>query len=557
SGLSGYGRFAVVSGGKAKWLDEFDIIETEYSGGMMIYKAADQLTGGKKVTVKFIPSADDPGLVIDMDSRELDGGAEIYLLHGGMLGWNCHSPLKIPYCPDMCWGNRLGIGGGLAEIVMTGKDCDPAFPDCPVSRFSKYDGHIGDSAASAWLYIKGWEKKVLIRAEGEISAAPADSLIDFRPDRLKPLGEAYGAAVCVRFGAGKRSLAAVGFGGRIAEGSLVELEENSVRRLERITGTMTVKSDDTVLDGASVIASLASRAIFGDNVFTHGAVSWKEGFLGWRGTYGPAAFGMTDEVKKHFEYHFRYSRITEGPDRGALCDTIENAGPKNTIFYGMYETAVDQAKNYWEYTGDREFEKDLLDVAEGCISRACRRLKPGKEMLFENSLNTWISDSHWTIMGQCAQSTAYMYNMYRLAARLSDDDGKKGYYAGKADEIKKDLNDVLWQKRRGIFAYARDMRGNHLIHPDAELADIYHPIEFGLTDKYQAFQMLDWAESNLKIERTDNGGTLFWSSGWYPNAGRTYTHSTYELNMGEEMNLALAYMYTGLTEKGYDVFKTA
>jgi len=132
-----------------------------------------------------------------------------------------------------------------------------------------------------------------------------------------------------------------------------------------------------------------------------------------------------------------------------------------------------------------------------------------------------------------------MYNMCLLASELADTEKKKTYYSDLAENIKRDMYRVLWQPRKGIFGYAKELRGNQLFHPEPELADIYHPAELGVTDDYQTYQMLDWIEANLRQEITDNGGRLFWSADWHPNYGDSYTHSTYELNMGEEMNISM------------------
>lgn len=41
----------------------------------------------------------------------------------------------------------------------------------------------------------------------------------------------------------------------------------------------------------------------------------------------------------------------------------------------------------------------------------------------------------------------------------------------------------------------------------------------------------------------------------HPNGGDLYSHSIYELNGGEELNLALAYQQIGLAEPAYEIFK--
>ncbi|MBR5680566.1 MAG: hypothetical protein IKX19_07915, partial [Clostridia bacterium] len=267
------------------------------------------------------------------------------------------------------------------------------------------------------------------------------------------------------------------------------------------------------------------------------------------------AYGLFGTARKHFENHFHYTRITDGPDKGAFCSTIEDANPGAIAFYNMHQTFLHQARRYWEYSGDGQFAEQLLPVVEGCIERDMRRLKPGDEMLFENCLNTWISDHHWSVMGQCTQASVYLYNIHLLASELSRDPENKAFWRERAEKIKEDLNRVLWQKRKGVFAYAKDLKGYGMLHPEPELADIYHPVELGAADAFQTYQMLDWAEANLDWVRTDNGARMCRSSSWRPNGGNKYSHSIYELNGGEEMNLALAYQEIGLADPAYEIFR--
>jgi hypothetical protein len=115
---------------------------------------------------------------------------------------------------------------------------------------------------------------------------------------------------------------------------------------------------------------------------------------------------------------------------------------------------------------------------------------------------------------------------------------------------------ILWQKRKGVYAYSKDLRGNQLLHGEPELGDIYFPAEFGLTDALDTYQALDWVEGNRRQHVTPNGGRLYWNANWHPNAGDSYTHTTHDVAPAEYLNLALIYFRMGLPEKGYEIFKT-
>ena len=67
--------------------------------------------------------------------------------------------------------------------------------------------------------------------------------------------------------------------------------------------------------------------------------------------------------------------------------------------------------------------------------------------------------------------------------------------------------------------------------------------------------MLDWVDSHLRADATPGGGKLVWSSNWYPNRGRSYTHSTYEMAYGEELNLALTDYLVGRADEAYSILR--
>ena len=554
AGMVGSGRFAVVREGKTVWLDEFEHVEAEYYNGEMRYTAWDDRITKEPVKAVFIAGRGACGMVIRLDTSALDEKTSVYYLHGGVLGWHTHSPLPLAYDRNMCWGNVVTLHDGYAKICLDEQDA-PSNP-YGLRQMTVDEGRI--SANRIWRVLDGWKQQVLVRAEGAtLYTATPDALKLFVPGHLRSTSRAWGEVVCAKLPVGGISYAAVGLGDSIRTGDLATLFGAIRADNDSIAKRLVVRTGITEFDGAVTAAAFPTDAVFGDNVFLHGNLSWREGYQGWRVAYGPLAYGMTEAAAKHFESHFTMTRITEGPDKGAFCGTIEEAYPNATAFYHMHQTFLHQARRHWEYTGDTAFAKRLLPILEECIEREMRRLKPGEEMLFENCLNTWISDHHWSIMGQCTQASAYLYNMHLLASELTQDLTVQKHYAERAETIKKDMNRILWQPRKGVFAYARDLKGYQMLHTEPELADIYHPTELGVADALQTYQMLDWAEANLKWERTDNGATMCRSSNWHPNGGDTYSHSVDELNGGEELNLALAYQQIGLAEPAYRIFKFA
>ena len=139
-----------------------------------------------------------------------------------------------------------------------------------------------------------------------------------------------------------------------------------------------------------------------------------------------------------------------------------------------------------------------------------------------------------------------------LARRLSHDPAP---FEERARSIRAAMQQKLWQPRAGVFAEYLDTRGERLLHPEPELPTIYHTAEFGAADPVQVYEMLHWVDTHLRHETTPNGGTLVWSSNWFPNRGRSYTHSTFEMAYGEELNLALTHYLVGQADDAYAIIR--
>lgn len=547
AGMAGYGRFVIVRDGIVRYADECAYIDTEYVDGTMTYALHDSIIDDGEIKIDFVPTFGMIGLAIKISCINVPADVEIYLLQGGMTGWNQHGPSDQPYCEQACAGNRVEIEKEFAAISLTdySGSLEPLREPVPQRN-------------SAWLLLEDWRRQVLVKAS-DVSWYTVDpkAMNNFDKQLLLEAKDRYECLLCGRIEDADEAYIVTGRGFDLPGCDVKQVFEYSLEKNRQISERLMIQSDDEYLDSAVNIASYATEAMFGGSVFTHGVFSWRDPYLGWRNAYGPLAYGMIEQTRKHFDTHFKRSLITEGPDFGALMHNLEEMKPDATMFYSMYETFLHQARRYYEYTGDKQFADSLAPVLDGCIQRSIRRLKPGKEWLFENCVNTWISDSHWSRMGQCTQSSAYTYDMMQLASEIMPDSTRRNMYADIAKKIKKDAHDVLWLKRKGVFAYCRDLIGNRLMHEESELSDIYHSSEMGLADPLEAYQMLDWAEANLKQERADNGGKLFWSTNWHPNSGDTYTHSTYDMALAEEFNLSLVYCYLGLHNEAYEIFRSA
>ena len=348
---------------------------------------------------------------------------------------------------------------------------------------------------------------------------------------------------------------AVGMGGNIQEAIKhpAAARKAALARNRSIAERVVTHTPDPYLDAAMTMMAFATEGTWADQAYVHGGWSWRFAYLGWRVLYGPTCYGWTERVGKTLRNHARLNLVKKGPDKGALGSMLEyDPG----VFYNMNEVFLDHVRHYFDYTADLELMRELYPVCEGILQWEDRRLRPGDDPLYENALNTWISDQHWYTRGQCTQASAYMLGantfMAELAARLGKDPAP---FRERAEAIRNAMQKKLWMPQAGVFAEYLDTRGARLLHPEPELPTIYHSAEFGAASPAQVFQMIRWAHTHLRKVSTPNEGELYWSSNWYPNMARSYTHSTYEMAYAEELNFALTHYLAGLADDAYPIIK--
>jgi len=328
--------------------------------------------------------------------------------------------------------------------------------------------------------------------------------------------------------------------------------EQSVHFYQTLARRVQVHTPDPYFDLAVQAMVIANDAMWQPPSFLHGAVSWMQHYLGWRTWYGSEALGWHDRVLSAI-LAFAALQIHSGDNRGAIPDMLGSTG----VSYNMDEVYLDDIYYHYLWTGDRGLLASLFPVIRGMLSWEKRRLDPDDDALYENCLNTWISDSHWYDGGDCTQASAYMFRGYELAAEAAKAAGADPKpFLQAAERIRQTMNKKLWLSSQGHYAEYIDRAGLKRIHPSPELPTIYHPIDFGVTNLFQAYQMLRFTETKLRNETgIPRGGRLVWSSNWAPNYDKHYTHSTYDLVFAENLNLAIAYYRAGQFDKAYDLVK--
>ena len=552
-GLLGHLFIGLTSCEESKWFHDWSEIDISYIDGRMEYALRDPSFPEVVASLIAAPLADSAGLIVKVEVKGLGAEGSLTWAYGGASAFFTNYAMNAPefrFAPQHCAKDRVRCadGGFTLSRAFDGSDAYMKEVFAVARALPDWQAEIRGGSS--------WEAQVGFGAPNAFADAPA-GLVETTVWPSAPGAQRDCVAVqnAPFHGSSVEGYIVVGMGGNIEEAIKGPVRSWKAARARNtgIAGRIVTRTPDAYLDAAVPMMAFATEGTWGDLAILHGGWSWRYAYLGWRGWYGPTCYGWTDRVAESIQNHTTLGLVLEGPDAGALSSLLEH---EPGVYYNMNEVFIDQVRQYFDYTNDLELMREIFPILEGIIAWQDKRLQPGNESLYENSLNTWISDSHWYIRGQCAQSSAYMLRAHTfladLAERLGEDPAR---FIECAERIRRAMQEKLWMPDRGVFAEYLDTRGNRMLHPEPELPTIYHTAEFGAADDHQIAQMLEWVDTHLRSETTPGGGKLVWSSNWHPNRARSYTHSTYEMAYAEELNLALTNYLAGRADEAYALIR--
>jgi hypothetical protein len=520
----------LVTANGGKWLHQFAEVAAVYQPGLTRHVVADPMLQGGSLDVTAVPLSTAEGFTLQL--RWLKPPLEkvrLIWFFGGASGYRTNYSARIEKLHASAadsaqnvirvWGSRFS----LTSPTMKGKEI------------------LGTCDLAGRLELKDAEQARAGPAQAESAAPSATPVVVFGGDWPRTQDAVH--LLFTLGGVPTLEDLARRPAETFAEG--VKFYRSLARRVE-------VKTPDPHFDLAVEAMVIANDGLWQPPAFLHGAMSWMQHYLGWRGWYGSEALGFHDRVRSAI-LAFASLQFQGGENRGALPHTLTS----KSVFYNMNEVFLDHVYYHYLWTGDREMLGGLFPVIDGILTWEKRRLDPDGNALYESCLNTWISDSHWYSGGDTTQASAYMYRGNQLAAAAAEAAGKDPTpFHREASRIRRAMNDKLWLPSQGHYAEFIDRMGLKRVHTEPELPTIYHPIDFGVTDQLQAYQMLRFTETNLRNETgMPGGGRLVWSSNWAPNFNRQYTHSTHDLVFAEALNLAIAYYRAGQFDKAYELVK--
>nr|WP_304976280.1 DUF4450 domain-containing protein [uncultured Acetatifactor sp.] len=324
-------------------------------------------------------------------------------------------------------------------------------------------------------------------------------------------------------------------------GEAGELFEEAVDYWQSLAETVRVNTPDACLNAAVAAQTVAMDASWNAPTIRHGPIGWHVPFAGWRSSYGYVVAGWAQRIRENMHQYIRNQQST-----GRV--TAYSAGDSR---YNMGEVLVDQLLYYWLWSGDTAFFKEeAYDFVKGHLRFQEETMRVPGTQLYENFLNAWNTDNKWNNGGPGSIASAYTWRAYKVMAQIAqalEKEEDSRCFQEKADRIREEMEDSLWDGDRGVYGEYRDIFGLKRLHTAPDLSSIYTPIDVGLTEYQQSCQMLWYADS--AIEWIETQETAFpYSSNWKP-----LFYSSMGLYAQEALNLALAYFRAGQREKGYKI----
>jgi hypothetical protein len=179
--------------------------------------------------------------------------------------------------------------------------------------------------------------------------------------------------------------------------------------------------------------------------------------------------------------------------------------------------------------------------------------------LYDAYAAIWASDALQYSGGGVTHSSAYNYRANKDAAKLALLVGEDGTaYEKEANKILDAINKNLWMPDKGWYAEYKDLLGNKLIHPSAGLWTVYHAIDEGIANPFQAYQTLRYVDNNIPhipVKAKGLGDTTLYTlstTNWQP-----YTWSLNNVALAELLHTSLAYWQGGRSEEAYKLWKSS
>lgn len=225
----------------------------------------------------------------------------------------------------------------------------------------------------------------------------------------------------------------------------------------------------------------------------------------WHMQVGAAAdlIGQTDRSKSSIMEHARNLL-----KNGAVPQFMPNKVTKRD-FGGSNAYWVWQVRHYLNYTGDREFAREIIPYVDTVIRQTLREYDPDGDLLPSWGLQIGNQEDFLANPYNGSVPSMELFNMFMTRSELSKfagDPVTAELWSNKASVIHDKLYRELWINDLGRFGYYRDPTGK--LMPDGQYQTYLYPIIYDLVDDYDKYSGL----RHLRDRLTGENGAVFLSN---------------------------------------------
>lgn len=584
-GMGGNLKFGFIINGKSKWLIEAKNIKSIYRAGSMLYEVRDPLLNNGVIYLHAIALYSSEGFIVKLTSENIPSSVQLIAAYGGATGKKFSRDgdigadpessfyLKPEYCKDNLYKinkNNFTLLYGFAKPLSEEERYEvqhlPANANNSSAAAEKGKELVGIFPATVVLKMADATKQQspVVLLQSEVDAAPLITASLPLKDK-----QTYYFSVQKPI---KNSL--------VYYDVLPKQFQQAESARKKLADRIKVSTPDPFINTLGSVLGIAADAVWEDPSFMHGAVAWRMRLNGWRGAYVADVFGWHDRAKKHFN-GYALSQVTTPASGPIVSDTALHLGRQQeklgtSLFssgyisrnpggdlrahhYDMNLVFIDQLLNHFNWTGDTAYVRQMWPLLVRHLDWEKRNFDVDADGLYDSYAAIWASDALQYSGGGVTHSSAYNYRSNKVATQLAKiigEDGSK--YEAEANKILNAINQELWLKNKGWYAEYKDLLGNKLVHESAALWTIYHAIDEGITDPFQAYQSLQYVNHYIPhipiIAKGLKDSSLYTLSttNWQP-----YTWSLNNVALPEVLHTALAFWQGGQKEEAYRLWKSS
>ncbi|WP_415327610.1 DUF4450 domain-containing protein [Chryseobacterium sp. MMS23-Vi53] len=555
-GMGGNLQFVIQKGTSIKKLINADKIETRYRPGSMLYNIKDPILGSGSLKLTVLAQTKEEGLVLKMETENVDSSTKIYAVYGGASGTTFSRNGDIGadpesgfyLLPEYSLNNQFQALKNQFQLNYLNK---------------KKETQIVNGSFSNVPFLQMTDAKTL-----ENLSAFTQNKIDKSPI-IYATYSAQKNPVYIQIAKGKSDK-------KFSDEELKNIFNESEQFRLNLTNRVQLKTPDSDLNNFGANLAVAADGIWESPTYLHGAVAWRMRLNAWRGAYVADVLSWHDRAKEHFESYansqvlqpdfapvemdtnLHLARHTEKMGNSVFSSGYISRNPNDNTkphHYDMNLVFFDQMFTHFNYTGDLEFLKKMWSTMVRHMDWEKRNFKRGD--LYDAYAAIWASDALQYSGGKVTHTSAYNYRANREMAKLANIIGENPQpYEKEAESILNAMKTQLWIKNKGYFAEYKDSLGNQIVHDKPGIWSIYHVSDAYILNEFEDYQNLQYINNYTpKIPVTVKGTVnkdyfTLSTTNWQP-----YDWSINNVALAENLQTSLAYWQAGRTEDAYKLWK--